>query len=124
MAVRAPLKGDPAWEAFEIQILDDTHEKYSKLKDYQYHGSVYGTVPAARGFTRPVGDWNFQEIRFQGSRITVQLNGFTIVDKDLKDIDQSTLGRRPKGFDRDSGYIGFAGHSDPVKMRNVRIKSL
>jgi len=25
---------------------------------------------------------------------------------------------------RETGYIGFAGHGDPVQMRNVRIKRL
>ncbi|MAS90520.1 MAG: glycosyl hydrolase, partial [Verrucomicrobiales bacterium] len=30
----------------------------------------------------------------------------------------------PKGVNRSKGFIGFAGHSDPVKFRNVRIKSL
>lgn len=124
VAVRAPLEGDPAWNAFEIQILDDTAEQYSTLKDYQYHGSVYGTVPAKRGFLRPVGEWNYQEICFKGSRITVALNGVTIVDKDLKEVDESKLARRPAGFDRASGLVGFAGHSDPVQMRNVRIRKL
>lgn len=124
VAVRAPLKGDPAWEAFEIQILDDTAEKYAKLKPYQYHGSVYGSVPAKRGFLRPVGQWNFEEIRMKDSRITVSVNGNVIVDQDLKNIDDKKLERRPKGFDRSSGYIGFAGHGDPVQMRNVRIKKL
>ena len=71
-----------------------------------------------------MGEWNYQEIRFQGSRVTVELNGFVIVDKDLKEVDQSKLSRRPKGFDRSSGYVGFAGHSDPVQIRNVRIKEL
>jgi hypothetical protein len=124
VAVRAPLEGDPAWKAFEIQILDDTAEQYANLKDYQYNGSVYGSVPAKRGFSRNVGEWNYEEIRFKGSHITVELNGVTIVDKDLKEVDQSKLGQRPDGFDRTSGYVGFAGHSDPVQMRNVRMKKL
>jgi hypothetical protein len=28
------------------------------------------------------------------------------------------------GKDRKSGHFGFAGHSDPVEFRNVRIKPL
>ena len=28
------------------------------------------------------------------------------------------------GKDRTSGHFGFAGHSDPVPFRNVRIKKL
>ena len=124
VAVRAPLQGDPAWKAFEIQILDDTAEKHATLKPYQYHGSVYGSVPAKRGFLRPVGQWNYEEIRMKGSHITVNVNGVVIVDQDLKEIDDKKLERRPDGFDRPSGYIGFAGHGDPVQMRNVRIKKL
>ena len=63
VAVRYPGKGDPAWVAFEIQTLDDTADKYKTLQPYQYHGSVYGLVPAKRGSLLPVGEWNSQEIR-------------------------------------------------------------
>ena len=125
VAIRAPLKGDPAWEAFEIQTLDNTAPKYAKLKEYQYHGSVYGLVPAHRGYLRPLGEWNFQEIHVEGSRIRVTLNGTTIVNTDIGKIDLSKIeGRIPKGVERTKGYVGFAGHSDPVEMRKVRIKRL
>jgi len=67
VAVRYPGKGDPAWVAFEIQTLDNTADKYKNLKPYQYHGSVYGLVPAKRGFLKPVGEWNSKEIIFKGS---------------------------------------------------------
>ncbi|MCH2113689.1 MAG: DUF1080 domain-containing protein [Pirellulales bacterium] len=124
VGVRAPLTGDPAWEGFEIQILDNTAEKYANLKPNQFHGSVYGAVPAKRGFLRAIGQWNYQEIRFLGSHITVELNGYTILDKDLKEVDQSRLERRAKGFDRTTGHIGFCGHGDVVQLRNIRIKNM
>ncbi len=124
VAVRAPLQGDPAWVAFEIQTLDNTAEKYKNLKPYQFHGSVYGLVPAKRGFLRPVGEWNFQDITFKGQHVTVTLNGTTIVDQDLSQIDLSKVEKVPGGMERSSGLIGFAGHSDPVQMRNVSIKKL
>ncbi len=124
VAVRAPLKGDPAWEAFEIQILDDGHEKYANLKDYQYHGSIYGLVPAKRGYLRPTGEWNYQEVEARGSRIQVRVNGTTIVDADVSAIDLENVERVPKGVERTEGYVGFAGHSDPVAFRNVTIKRL
>jgi len=124
VAIRAPLQGDPAWEAFEIQILDDTAEKYKTLKPYQYHGSIYGLVPAKRGFLRPVGEWNFEEIICKGSHIQVILNGTTIVDADVKKVDTAGKDKIPKGVDRTKGYVGFAGHSDPVQMRNVQTKKL
>ena len=124
VAIRAPREGDPAWKAFEIQILDDGHEKYAKLKDYQYHGSIYGLVPAKRGYLRPTGEWNFQEIEARGSQIRVSLNGTVIVDADVSQIDRSQVGRLPQGVDRARGYVGFAGHSDPVEFRNIFIKRL
>lgn len=124
IAVRSPGKGDPAWEAYEIQVLDDTAEKYAKLQPYQFHGSVYGLAPAQRGALLPVGEWNKQEITFKGSNIKVTLNETTILNQDISKIDLSKVKRVPKGVNRSKGFIGFAGHSDPVKFRNVRVKSL
>lgn len=124
VAVRAPLQGDPAWEGFEIQILDNTAPQYATLQPYQYHGSVYGLVPARRGYLRPVGEWNYEEITFDGSKVKVEVNGFPIVETDLSKIDLSKVKQIPKGVNRESGYVGFAGHSDPVMMRNVKIKNL
>ena len=124
VAVRAPLQGDPAWKAFEIQILDDGHPKYANLQPYQYHGSVYGLIPAERGYNRYVGQWNFQEVEMRGSHIKVSVNGTTIMDRDISKIDLSKVKRVPEGVKRNKGYVGFAGHSDPVSFRNVLIKKL
>ena len=62
IAMRTPLGGHPSKDGIEVQVIDITHPKYAKLKDYQFHGSVYHHVPAKRGFLRPVGEWNFEEI--------------------------------------------------------------
>ena len=124
IAVRSPGQGDPAWEAYEIQVLDDTAKKYAKLQPYQFHGSVYGLAPAQRGALLPVGEWNKQEITFKGSNIRVTLNETTILHQDISKIDLTKVKKVPKGVNRSKGFIGFAGHSDPVKFRNVRIKSL
>jgi hypothetical protein len=51
---------------------------YANLKPYQYHGSVYGVLPAKRGFLKPTGEWNQEEIVLQGSKIKVALNGTVI----------------------------------------------
>ena len=60
----------------------------------------------------------------KGSHITVTLNGDVIVDQDLSKIDLSKIKKVPGGVKLKKGYIGFAGHSDPVQMRNIRIKKL
>jgi hypothetical protein len=124
LAVRAPLEGNPAYEGFELQILDNTAEKYASLQPYQYHGSVYGVLPARRGYLRPVGEWNFQEVTCRGSRVTVRLNGTTILDTDLAELDAPMDGAAHPGLKRRSGHLGFMGHGDPVAFRNIRIKRL
>ncbi len=126
LGIRAPLEGDAAYAGMELQILDNTAEKHKDLEPYQYHGSVYGVVPAKRGHLRPVGEWNEQEVIANGRQITVKLNGVIIVDADLdaastpKPMDS----RDHPGLKREKGHIGFLGHGSRVEFRNIRIKEL
>jgi hypothetical protein len=114
VGIRAPLTGNPAKNAFEIQILDNSAKKYAKLKPTQVHGSIYKRVAAKRGHLKPVGQWNQQEIRANGNFITVILNGVRIVDR--ADVARY---KRPA-----SGHICFLGHGSQVEFRNIRIKDL
>ena len=125
LAIRYPGKGDTAYVGMcELQVLDNTAKKYAGLKEYQFHGSVYGQKAAHRGFLRPVGQWNFQQVRVQGSRITVELNGTVILDQDLSEIEKPPSGHEHPGRTRTSGHFGFAGHNDPVAFRAVQIREL
>ncbi len=129
IALRAPLEGNAAWQGLELQVIDnDGYNAKAKvpLKEYQYHGSVYGLVGAKAGYLRPVGEWNYEEITVKGQHITVTLNGTKILDADLSQVDRSKLDPKqtPKGLDKTSGFIGFAGHNDPVGFRSLRVKKL
>jgi hypothetical protein len=126
LGIHAPLKGDAAYMGKEIQILDNTAEKYANLKPYQYHGSVYGVITAKRGFLKPVGEWNEEEVRVEGSKIIVKLNGKEIVNGDFVEASKNgTLdGKDHPGLQRSKGHIGFLGHGDQLKFRNIRIKEL
>ncbi len=108
----------------ELQVLDNESPKYAKLDARQYHGSAYGMIPAARGYQRPVGTWNFQEVTVKGSRVTVELNGSVILDGDLAEVKDLMANTPHPGKDNKKGFFGFAGHGDAVKFRNVRIKPL
>ena len=110
----------------ELQILDNTAEKYSNLHAWQYHGSVYGVVAAKRGYLNPVGTWNYEEVIADGPHITVNLNGTTIIDADIEQAskDGTLDGKEHPGLLRQSGHIGFLGHGDYVEFRNIRIKEL
>lgn len=127
IALRTPLGGHSAKDGLEIQVIDtDGYEAKTgkELAPYQVHGSVYHVLGAKRGFLRPTGEWNTEEIEVVGNRIKVILNGTKILDADLDDLDYSGVKTKPAGVDRKTGHIGFAGHSDPVAFRNFRVKRL
>jgi hypothetical protein len=126
VGIRAPMGGDPAYVGMEIQVLDDGADQYKGLKEYQYHGSIYGVVPAKRGHQKPVGEWNTEEIIAKGNQIKVILNGETIVDADIaKASDPKTLdGQNHPGLKREKGYIVFCGHGHDVWFKDLKIKEL
>lgn len=127
LGIRAPLEGDAAYAgACELQILDDTAPIYRNLEPYQYHGSAYGIIPAKRGYLKPVGEWNYQEVHVQGSKVKVILNGTTILDGDLAEASKNgTLDKKEHpGLHRKTGHIGFLGHGSELRFRNIRIKDL
>ena len=125
LAIRYPGTGQPYLTAMcEVQVLDDDAEMYAKLDARQYHGSAYGMVPAYRGYLRPVGEWNYEEVTVVGPTIKVELNGSVILDADLSQVTEFKDNTPHPGKDRTSGRFGFAGHNDPVMFRNVSIKRL
>jgi hypothetical protein len=108
----------------ELQILDDSGSKYTALKPYQYHGSIYGVAAARRGFQKKGGQWNFQEVRAIGPKITVILNGEVIVDADLSTITETADGKAHPGLHNPKGHIAWLGHGSRVDWRNIRIKEV
>ncbi|MEM6802645.1 MAG: DUF1080 domain-containing protein [Bacteroidota bacterium] len=126
LGIHTPLEGDAAYVGKELQILDNTAEKYAELEPYQYHGSVYGVIPAKRGHLNPVGEWNQQEVSVKGSHIKIVLNGTTIVDGDYVEASkEGTMdGKDHPGLERRKGYIAFCGHGDVLYFRNIEIKDL
>jgi hypothetical protein len=123
LAIRYPGEGDPAYTGMtELQILDNEAEKYAKLDPRQYHGSAYGMAAAHRGYLRPVGEWNYQEVTVKGSTIKVEVNGTVILDADLAKVTDYHGGKEHPGKDLKKGYFGFAGHNDPVSFRNIAIR--
>lgn len=123
LAIRYPGgSGDGAYIGMtELQVLDDD---YKGIIPSQAHGSAYKMAAAARGYQRPIGEWNYQVVTVKGSTIKVELNGTQILDADLSKVtDEKTVKEHP-GKDRTKGYFGFCGHSDPVEFRNVKIKEI
>ncbi len=126
LGIRTPLEGDAAYVGMELQILDNTSPMYAKLQPYQYHGSVYGIIPAKQGFLKPVGEWNEEEVIAEGNHIKVILNGEVITDGDIVQAikDGTPDHKEHPGLLNKTGHIGFLGHGSPLKFRNLRIKEI
>ncbi|MCM8537082.1 MAG: DUF1080 domain-containing protein [Lentisphaeraceae bacterium] len=119
---------DVAYGGVELQILDDTHPSYKKLKPWQFHGSAYGLAAAKKGFLKPVGEWNTQEVYLRGNHLVVRLNGEIIQDVNLSEVEtnQSPYNKKQLGAGRNrgAGHIAFAGHGENVKLRNIHVARL
>jgi len=124
LGIHTPLEGDAAYVGKELQILDNTASKYDDLEGYQFHGSVYGVIPAKKGFLKPVGEWNEQEVIVKHPKIKIILNGAVILEGDYLEASKNgTLDQKEHpGLKRNRGHIGFLGHGDVVHFKNIRIK--
>jgi len=63
----------------------------------------------------------------KGKRVTIVLNGVTIVDVDLDKAapgGKTLSGHKVEGLTRTQGHVGFCGHGDRVAFRNVRVKKM
>ncbi|MGL4550893.1 MAG: 3-keto-disaccharide hydrolase [Gemmataceae bacterium] len=123
VALRAPMKGDPAYQGMEVQILDDAAPAYKGIKEWQHTGSVYGVVPSSGQPNRPLGEWNDYRIVCKGPKVTVELNGTKVVDADLNDHKEKH-GKEHPGILRDKGHVGVQDHGGKIEFRNVFIKEL
>lgn len=138
VGIRTKEGVDAAYDGMEIQILDHDDPIYQGLREYQVHGSVYGIIPAKRIKHKPLGEWNYEEIRAEGDHITVTLNGEVLVDGDIREACQGhnmapEQGKpNPYTVDHQShpglfnpdGLICFCGHGEGLKLRNIRVLDL
>ena len=106
----------------EIQLLDDGHPKYATIKDWQKTGAIYHVAAPKPGHLKPTGEWNTMEIKAEGPRVAVKLNGATVVD-DRIDAHKELL-KEHAGLTRPSGRIGLQSHNGRVEFRGIQIKEL
>lgn len=118
--LRAPHKGDPAYEGLEIQILDDYAKEYAKLRPTQYTGSIYDLQGPDEKACKKAGEWQKMIIVCTGKTVTVDLNGKRIISANL-DRYSDKLEKHP-GLTRTEGFIGLQNHGSRVEFRNIRIR--
>ena len=122
IGIHYPGTGDAAYAGMEVQVLDNSSEKYKDLKPYQFHGSLYTLAAAKKAPLKPVGEWNEERIMVNGDDVTVIVNEEVILQAKLSELNKEHPDHA--GAKRRSGHIAFCGHGDRVAFRNLRICEL
>jgi hypothetical protein len=129
LALRAPMKGDPAFDGMELQMADFRYNP--SAKDSELTGGLYRALSPSKQVYKPT-EWNAYRVELRGSRIVVTLNGEKIQDTDLSGhgdpVKRHDGTMAPPLKDRPRrGHIGFQELSREgahVLIRNARIKVL
>jgi hypothetical protein len=129
VALRAPMKGDPAFDGMELQFADIRYNP--EAKDSELTGGIYRAIAPSKQVYKPT-EWNSCRVELQGARLKVTLNGEVIQDVELTKYDQPVKRHdgtnAPPVKDRPrKGHIGFqhlSRNNEPVLIRDVRIREL
>ena len=128
-ALRAPLRGDPAFDGLELQMADLRYNP--QAKDSELTGGLYRAIAPKKQVYKPT-EWNKYQVTLKGPRLKVVLNGELIQNLDLTEQNQEvkrhdgTLAPPIKDRPR-KGHIGFQELSrgeQHAQIRNARIKLL
>jgi 3-keto-disaccharide hydrolase len=129
VALRAPMKGDPAFDGMELQVADLRYNE--KAKDSELTGGIYRAIAPSKQVYKPT-EWNSFRVELKGEKLKVTLNGEVIQDVDLTKFDQPV--KRHDGKDAPpikdrprKGHIGFqhlSQNNEPVLIRGAKIKEL
>lgn len=99
---------------YEVQVQDD----YGKAPGNRLMGGIYGQVQPMSLPAKPAGEWQAFDITLVGRRVTVALNGVTIIDH------QEIPGITGDALDSDEGAPGpimLQGDHSGIRYRNIRI---
>jgi len=129
VALRAPMKGDPAFDGMELQLADLRYN--TQAKDSELTGGIYRAIAPSKQVYKPT-EWNSCRIELKGTHLKVTMNGEMIQDVDLSKFDQPVKRHdgtnAPPIKDRPlRGHIGFqhlSRSNEPVMIRGARIKEL
>src|SRR5262249_22301865 len=80
VALRSPMKGDPAFDGMEFQLADLRYNE--KAKDDELTGAIYRALAPKKQVYKPT-EWNSVRIELKGSKLKAVINGETIHDTDL-----------------------------------------
>ena len=100
---------------YEVQVQDD----FGKEPFSRRMGGVYGQVTPTTLPAKPAGEWQVFDITMIGRRVTVVLNGVTIIDgQEIPGITGGALDSR----EGDPGPIMLQGDHSGIRYRNIVVQ--
>jgi hypothetical protein len=129
VALRAPMKGDPAFDGMEFQIAD---LRYNGLaKNSELTGGIYRAIAPTKQAYKPT-EWNSIRIELKGTKLKGTVNGELVQDIDLSTFDQKVKRHdntdAPPVKDRPGkGHLGFqhlSRNNEPIQIRGAKLKEL
>ena len=97
---------------YEIRIKND----FGKEAGMHGMGAVFGFIPPSANAAKPEGEWQCYDITLIGRRITVVLNGQTIIhEQDVPGITGAAL----DSHESDPGPVMLVGDHGRVSFRNI-----
>ena len=111
----------------EMQVLDNDGHPDGKITKHRA-GDLYDLIQSKSEPVKPVGEWNKAEVISKKGKLTLILNGVTVVETTLWDENFKKLIAGSKfatwpGFGTfKKGKIALQDHGDNVWYRNIMIK--
>ena len=110
LALRSPLRGDPAFDGMEMQVADYRYN--TSAKDSELTGGIYRAIAPTKQVYKPT-EWNMFHVELKGDQLKARVNGELI-----QNIDLSQQGQQVKRHDGSiappvkdrprRGHIGFS----------------
>jgi hypothetical protein len=129
VALRTPLKDDPAFVALEMQVADVRYNP--SAKDDELTGALYRARAPQKQVYKPT-EWNHVRIELRGTRLKATINDELIHDVDLATLDKPT--KRHDGSEASAvkdrpakGHLAFqhlSRNNEPILIRNAKLKAL
>jgi hypothetical protein len=99
---------------YEVQIGDDADKALDPLR----MGAIYGFLAPSVGAARAAGEWQALDVTLRGRRVTVVLNGTTIIDgREIPGITGGALDSR----EGSPGPIMLQGDHGTIRFRNLML---
>jgi hypothetical protein len=117
---------DPVQTGIEMQVMG------GKEADVHSFGAIYDLVAPSKNATHGPDAWNAVEIRCEGPKITVNVNGETVASINCDEWREPGKGldskpnkfkKAVKDFPR-KGYIGLQDHGYNAWYKNIKLKTL